>query len=83
MKSDLDSKLNVIFQNYGIELEQVQQLYDLLLGGCIAPGRARPARIDGRPALRLALPTLPHRTATDRLQYRMRHIRHLTINARQ
>ena len=31
LKSDLDSKLNVIFQNYGIELEQVQQLYDCLL----------------------------------------------------
>ena len=28
LKSDLDSKLNVIFQNYGIELEQVQQLYE-------------------------------------------------------
>jgi dynein heavy chain len=28
LKSDLDSKLNIIFQNYGIELDQVQQLYD-------------------------------------------------------
>ena len=28
LKSDLDSKLNIIFQNYGIELEQVQQLYE-------------------------------------------------------
>jgi dynein heavy chain len=28
LKSDLDSKLNIIFQNYGGELEQVQQLYE-------------------------------------------------------
>ena len=28
LKSDLDSKLNIIFQNYGTELEQVQQLYE-------------------------------------------------------
>ena len=28
LKSDLDSKLNIIFQNYGLELEQVQQLYE-------------------------------------------------------
>lgn len=28
LKSDLDSKLNIIFQNYGSELEQVQQLYE-------------------------------------------------------
>lgn len=28
LKSDLDSKLNIIFQNYGQELEQVQQLYE-------------------------------------------------------
>ncbi|CAM9192009.1 unnamed protein product [Choristocarpus tenellus] len=28
LKSDLDSKLNIIFQNYGMELEQVQQLYE-------------------------------------------------------
>eukprot|EP01040_Poterioochromonas_malhamensis_P004773 gene4773-5123_t len=28
LKSDLDSKLNIIFQNYGAELEQVQQLYE-------------------------------------------------------
>ena len=28
LKTDLDSKMNVIFQNYGIELEQVQQLYE-------------------------------------------------------
>ena len=28
LKSDLDSKLNIIFQNYGVELEQVQQLYE-------------------------------------------------------
>lgn len=28
LKADLDSKMNVIFQNYGTELEQVQQLYE-------------------------------------------------------
>jgi len=28
LKSDLDSKLNIIFQNYGLELEAVHQLYD-------------------------------------------------------
>jgi len=28
LKSDLDSKLNIIFQNYGMELESVQQLYE-------------------------------------------------------
>ena len=28
LKSDLDSKLNKIFENYGQELEQVQQLYE-------------------------------------------------------
>ena len=28
LKSDLDSKLNIIFQTYGQELEQVQQLYE-------------------------------------------------------
>jgi dynein heavy chain, axonemal len=28
LKSDLDSKLNIIFQNYGMELEQVQALYE-------------------------------------------------------
>ena len=28
LKSDLDSKLNIIFQNYGQELEVVQQLYE-------------------------------------------------------
>jgi dynein heavy chain, axonemal len=28
LKSDLDSKLNIIFQNYGLELDQVQQLYE-------------------------------------------------------
>lgn len=28
LKSDLDSKLNIIFQNYGLELAQVYQLYD-------------------------------------------------------
>ena len=28
LKSDLDSKFNIIFQNYGLELEQVQQLYE-------------------------------------------------------
>ena len=28
LKSDLDSKLNIIFQNYGQELEQVQHLYE-------------------------------------------------------
>eukprot|EP00957_Ditylum_brightwellii_P173433 13205003-Ditylum_brightwellii.AAC.1 len=28
LKSDLDSKLNIIFQNYGLELEKVQQLYE-------------------------------------------------------
>jgi hypothetical protein len=28
LKSDLDSKLNIIFQNYGQELEQVQQMYE-------------------------------------------------------
>lgn len=28
LKSDLDSKLNLIFQKYGLELEQVQQLYE-------------------------------------------------------
>jgi len=28
LKSDLDSKLNIIFQNYGQELEQVQALYE-------------------------------------------------------
>ena len=28
LKSDLDSKLNIIFLNYGLELEQVQQLYE-------------------------------------------------------
>ena len=28
LKSDLDSKLSIIFQNYGLELEQVQQLYE-------------------------------------------------------
>ena len=28
LKSDLDSKFNVIFQNYGKELEKVQQLYE-------------------------------------------------------
>ena len=28
LKSDLDSKLNIIFQNYGMELENVQQLYE-------------------------------------------------------
>ena len=27
-KSDLDSKLSIIFQNYGLELENVQQLYE-------------------------------------------------------
>jgi len=28
LKSDVDSKFNVIFQNYGFELEQVQKLYE-------------------------------------------------------
>lgn len=28
LKTDLDSKMNIIFQNYGIEIEQVQQLYE-------------------------------------------------------
>lgn len=28
LKSDLDSKFNIIFQNYGLELEVVQQLYE-------------------------------------------------------
>lgn len=28
LKSDLDSKLSTIFQNYGMELEQTQQLYE-------------------------------------------------------
>ncbi len=28
LKSDLDSKLNIIFQTYGMELEQLQQLYE-------------------------------------------------------
>lgn len=28
LKSDLDSKLNTIFQTYGLELEKVQQLYE-------------------------------------------------------
>ncbi len=28
LKSDLDSKLNIIFQTYGMELEQVQRLYE-------------------------------------------------------
>lgn len=28
LKSDLDSKLNIIFQNYGMELEKIQQLYE-------------------------------------------------------
>ena len=28
LKSDLDSKLGIIFQNYGMELEQTQQLYE-------------------------------------------------------
>lgn len=28
MKSDLDSKLNTIFQRYGTELEKVQGLYE-------------------------------------------------------
>lgn len=28
LKSDLDSKFNVIFQNYGTELEKVQKLYE-------------------------------------------------------
>lgn len=28
LKSELDSKLNIIFQNYGQELENVQQLYE-------------------------------------------------------
>ena len=28
LKSDLDDKFNTIFKNYGIELEQVQQLYE-------------------------------------------------------
>jgi dynein heavy chain len=28
LKSDLDSKLNLIFQKYGLELENVQQLYE-------------------------------------------------------
>jgi dynein heavy chain len=28
LKTDLESKLNVIFQNYGLELEKVQQLYE-------------------------------------------------------
>lgn len=28
LKSELDSKLSLIFQNYGLELEQVQQLYE-------------------------------------------------------
>lgn len=28
LKSDLDSKLNLIFQNYGLELENIQQLYE-------------------------------------------------------
>lgn len=27
-KADLDSKMNIIFQNYGMELEEVQQLYE-------------------------------------------------------
>lgn len=28
LKTDLDSKFNIIFQNYGVELEQVQTLYE-------------------------------------------------------
>ena len=28
LKSDLNSKLSIIFQNYGLELEQIQQLYE-------------------------------------------------------
>jgi len=28
LKADLDSKLSIIFQNYGLELENVQQLYE-------------------------------------------------------
>ena len=28
LKSDLDSKLSIIFQNYGMDLEQTQQLYE-------------------------------------------------------
>ena len=28
LKSDLDDKFNIIFQNYGLELEQVQHLYE-------------------------------------------------------
>ena len=28
LRADLDSKLNIIFQNYGTELEEVQQLYE-------------------------------------------------------
>ena len=28
LKADLDSKLNIILQNYGLELEKVQQLYE-------------------------------------------------------
>ena len=28
LKSDLDSKFNVIFQNYGLELEKIQKLYE-------------------------------------------------------
>ena len=28
LKADLDSKLNVIFQNYALELQEVQQLYE-------------------------------------------------------
>jgi dynein heavy chain len=30
LKSDLDSKLNIIFLNYGLELEKAQQLYEKL-----------------------------------------------------
>ncbi|KAL7522596.1 hypothetical protein ACHAWX_007291 [Stephanocyclus meneghinianus] len=30
LKSDLDSKLNIIFLNYGLELEKTQQLYEKL-----------------------------------------------------
>ena len=28
LKNDLDDKFNIIFQNYGVELEQVQHLYE-------------------------------------------------------
>jgi dynein heavy chain len=28
LKADLDSKMSIIFQNYGMEIEQVQQLYE-------------------------------------------------------